>query len=123
MSSSRRGAVTVLLVEDAPDTRYILTTLLEMEGLRVLPAASVAEALAAGVRARRIDLLLADLRLPDGAGEEVASRLQPRHPEMRSLFLSGGAPPPLAAGQAYLRKPAGIDRILGEIRALLPHSA
>jgi two-component system, cell cycle sensor histidine kinase and response regulator CckA len=125
MTFAERRTVTVLLVEDAPETRHVLTELLEMQGLRVVAASTAEEALAAGTRARSdsIDLLLADLHLPDGDGGQVASSLKARHPHMRSLFLSGASAPKLDPGQAFLRKPAGFATILGQIHALLPQSA
>jgi CheY-like chemotaxis protein len=121
MTFAGRRTVTVLLVEDAAETRQVLTELLEMRGMQVVATATAAEALAAGDRAGTgsIDVLLADLHLPDGDGGQVARRLKGRHPHMRSLFLSGDSAPPLDGDQAYLRKPVGIDTILGQIRALL----
>lgn len=123
MTFAGQRIVTVLLVEDAPETRHVLTELLEMQGLRVVAAGTAAEAIAAGIRAKSIDLLLADLHLPDGDGGQVASSLKRRHPNMQSLFLSGESYPQLDPGQAFLRKPAGFATILGQIRALLPQSA
>lgn len=117
------GRITVLLVEDAPDAREMLRMLLEVHGLRVVVAASAAEALEAARRFSDIDLLVTDVRLPDGDGGVIASYLARTHPHMRSLFISGNEPPPLAPGQAFLRKPARIAAILGEINALLPQSA
>ena len=119
MGADRRPGITVLLVEDSLDAREILVTLLEMNGLRVVGAATAAEALAAGHENATIHLLLTDLNLPDGTGGEVAAALQRIHPAMRSLFLSGDEPPPLAAGQAFLRKPIGIASVLREIDDLL----
>ena len=123
MTFAARRIVTVLLVEDVPETRHVLTELLEMQGLRVVATGTAAEAIAEGIRAQSIDLLLADLHLPDGDGGQVASRLQRCHPHMRSLFLSGESSPQLDPGQVFLRKPAGFATILGQIRALLPQSA
>lgn len=114
---------TVLLVEDAQDVRDVLAELLELHGMRVVAAGSVAEALAVAREAGTVDLLLTDLNLPDGSGGQVAERLMPGHPHMRSLFLSGDRPPPLAPGQAFIQKPASLHTILGQIRSLLPQSA
>jgi CheY-like chemotaxis protein len=116
---NRRPVITVLLVEDSLDARETLVTLLEMHGLRVIGAATAAEALAAGRQHPTIHLLLSDLHLPDGSGAEVAAGLQRIHPAMRSLFMSGDGAPALGAGQAYLQKPAGIAAVLREIAGLL----
>jgi CheY-like chemotaxis protein len=119
MGADRRPGITVLLVEDSRDAREILVTLLEMNGLRVVGAANAAEALAAGQEHATIHLLLTDVNLPDGSGGEVASALQRIHPAMRSLFVSGAAPPPLGAGQAFLRKPISIASVLRELDDLM----
>jgi len=120
MGEDRRPAITVLLVEDSRDAREILVALLEMHGLRVVGAATAAEALAAGREQATIHLLLSDLNLPDGTGGEVAAALQRIHPAMRSLFMSGAMrPPPLGSGQALLQKPVRIAAVLREIDDLL----
>ncbi len=123
MPFAGRRTITVLLVDDASDVRELLAALLEIHGFTVVTAGSAAEALTAARRVAEIDLLLADLRLPDGDGTEVARNVVRIHPGLRSLFISGSAAPPLADGQAYLRKPARVAAILNEIRALLPQSA
>lgn len=115
--------VTVLLVEDSPDARELLAALLEIHQFRVITAGSVVQALTAGLRMDRIDVLVADLGLPDGDGVQVARTLRRHHPYLRTLFISGSLPPPLVDGQAYLRKPAGIAAILIQIRGLLGQSA
>ena len=60
---------TVLLVDDNEDTRYVLGTILEAHGARVVTASSVDEA--RGALARQIpDVLITDLAMPveDGFG-------------------------------------------------------
>lgn len=110
---------TVLVVDDDPDARESLGTLLELDGLRVLEAGTVADALAIGRREASIDLLVSDLSLPDGRGDLVASVLEKRHPAMRSIFLSGESSLPLTPRQRFLCKPARIGAILREVHALL----
>ena len=115
----REPGITVLLVEDSFDARDILVDLLEMHGMRVVGAATVGEAIAAGQAQATIHLLVTDWHLPDGSGGEVAEALQSTHPAMRSLFISGAAAPALGAGQAFLQKPVGITVLLREIDSLL----
>jgi CheY-like chemotaxis protein len=119
MVAVHRARITVLLVEDMLDAREILAALLEMHGLHVIGAATAAEALAAGRNQPAIDVLLADLHLPDGSGREVAEALTAVHPAMRSLFVSGDPPAALGARQAFLRKPVRIGAILGAIESLM----
>lgn len=123
MAFAGRRTITVLLVEDVTDARELLATLLELHDFRVITAASAVQALMAGLAADRIDVLLADVLLPDGDGVQVARSLRRHHPRLRTLFISGSQPPPLADGQAFLRKPARIAAILIQIGALVGQSA
>lgn len=118
-SQTAARMVTVLVVEDDPDARETLGVVLEMDGLRVIGAATVAAALAAGDSEASIDLLVTDLTLPDGRGDTVARALEQRHPLMRSIFLSGGPELALSPRQRYLSKPARMGAILREVHALL----
>jgi CheY-like chemotaxis protein len=68
------GPLDVLVVEDTPDSLEFVRELLESAGHRVACAATGAEAVRLG-RARRFDLILLDLVLPDVDGVEVARRL------------------------------------------------
>ncbi len=86
-SSSRAEAVaalppvpplSVLLVEDDPVNRRVLSGFLEADGHAVRMAASGAEALEL-VETERFDLVLSDLRLPGLSGLEVARRIRARH--------------------------------------------
>ncbi|HUS66681.1 MAG TPA: response regulator [Kofleriaceae bacterium] len=108
----------MLIVEDSDDTRDVLQELFVMEGLQVLVADSVVDAREVAER-QEIDILVADLRLPDGDGVEVAADLERRNPSLCTLFLSGTTPPPLAAGQRFLRKPARAAAILREVHGML----
>ena len=62
----------LLLVEDHADTLRTFAKMLRREGFEVQEACSVSEALAA---ARRGDLLLSDIALPDGDGCELMRHL------------------------------------------------
>lgn len=123
MAFAGRRTITVLLVEDATDARELMAMLLELHGFRVVAAASAREALSAGRRMGNLDLLMADVRLPDGDGSQIANFLRGTHPGLRSLFISGGPPPPLSEGEAFLAKPARIAAILTEINGLFGQSA
>src|ERR1022692_2915714 len=65
-----RNARTVLLVEDHENTRITLAGVIEREGCKVVSAASAA----AGrdkLREEEFDLVITDVRLPDGDGMEL----------------------------------------------------
>ncbi|MBI4875687.1 MAG: sigma-54-dependent Fis family transcriptional regulator [Acidobacteria bacterium] len=58
---------TILIVDDDPGFRKLLETILSGEGYGVETAGSVREAVQAGAR-RKFDLVVSDLKLPDGDG-------------------------------------------------------
>ena len=79
----------VLVVEDEPDAREFLTTLLRRFGADVIPAASVEEALA-GLAAKRPDVLVTDLAMPDEDGFSLIRKV-------RTMERAGGSRLPAIA--------------------------
>ena len=67
MRNDNNGAKTVLLVEDFADSRFMMRTLLEMDGYRVVEAANGREAVEFAER-ECPDLILMDLSLPEVDG-------------------------------------------------------
>jgi CheY-like chemotaxis protein len=65
----------VFLVENDEDTRRIFAMYLERKGHAVASASSLAEAVDK-LRGREVDLLIADIGLPDGSGWELLERLR-----------------------------------------------
>ncbi len=61
---------TILIVDDDPGFRKLLETILAGEGYTVETAGSVSEAVRAGGR-RKFDLVISDIKLPDGDGLQV----------------------------------------------------
>ena len=86
------GVVRVFLVDDHEVVRRGVAEVLEDDpGLVVVgEAGSLAEALARGP-AVRPDVVVVDMRLPDGDGAEVVRRLAERLPGVRCLVLSSYA--------------------------------
>ncbi|WP_043639250.1 fused response regulator/phosphatase [Nonomuraea candida] len=68
-------AATVLVVDDTPTKRYILSSWLRRAGHHVIEAGGGAEALAT-LAARQVDLVVLDVRLPDIPGHEVCERIK-----------------------------------------------
>jgi CheY-like chemotaxis protein len=64
----------VLLVDDEPDARLLLTTVLEQHGARVLAVASAPQALAA-LAAFQPDILVSDIGMPGEDGYSLQSAL------------------------------------------------
>jgi two-component system chemotaxis sensor kinase CheA len=66
----------VLLVDDAPFFRNMLTPVLKAAGYGVTPVASVEEALAMVGAGRRFDVVITDIEMPGRDGFELASSLR-----------------------------------------------
>jgi DNA-binding response OmpR family regulator len=117
---------TILIVEDDIALQDLLAALLEDERYRTLRAGTGAEALAQ-LAARRPDLVLLDLRLPDIDGYELCQRIRATHgAQLPILMLSANRDPrdvieALHIGATdYLRKPFETEELLLEIRSYLP---
>ena len=121
--------LTVLLVEDDRELRATLREALEVEGYRILAAASAADAralMAHAGRASGIDLVLLDLSLPDGTGQTLLAEIrrdratpvivvtaqQDEDPKIR--LLDAGA-------DDYLVKPFSLGELLARMRVALRH--
>jgi len=104
---------TILIVEDEPAVREMLTLLLEGEGYRTMAAADGREASALlGRGGPRPDLVLADYNLPNGSnGLQVVASLQQRLDcDLPAIILSGDISTETlreiaSEGRAYLGKP------------------
>jgi PAS domain S-box-containing protein len=116
----------ILLVDDDPDTRQLVMAILEPKGARVTTAAGVAEALAAFGRGN-VDLLLADIGLPEHDGYELIRRLRALEAPGRytpAVALTAHARPEdrahaLAAGYArHIAKPFEPAEVLAAIAHL-----
>jgi two-component system KDP operon response regulator KdpE len=113
----------VLVVEDDAQMRRFLRVTLRMHQYRVLEATSAQEALVCAA-ARRPDLVVLDLGLPDEDGMTVLERLRTwysgpvvvvsaRHQEPDKIkALDAGA-------DDYLTKPFGTGELLARLRAAL----
>jgi CheY-like chemotaxis protein len=83
---------TVLVVDDEPSVRRVVTRMLEHAGYRALAARSGREGLAL-LEAQRgeIAALVLDLTMPDLRGEEVLASLREREPALPVVLMSGYA--------------------------------
>ncbi len=79
----------ILVVDDEEDFRRIVSRMLTAAGHQVEEAADGRQAIEA-YRARPVDLVLADLYMPDIDGVEAIIRLRHEFPDVRIIAVSGG---------------------------------
>jgi CheY-like chemotaxis protein len=119
----------ILIVEDHPDVRRVLTLSLGRFGYEILEADTGGSGIALTL-SESPDLVLVDLSLPDVSGLEVAKAIKqnPRTAEIPLVALSGHseqdlAPKALEAGlTAYLMKPIDTQRLAVVIEELTVRS-
>jgi two-component system cell cycle sensor histidine kinase/response regulator CckA len=125
LPSDIRGTETVLLVEDEPAVRRLISQMLLLTGYTVLEAANGPEAiLLIGQCGQTVDLLLTDVVMPWMSGKELAERLACQYPNMRILFTSGYKDHPevkevASAGEQFLPKPFSPEALIGKVREVL----
>ncbi|HZU35986.1 MAG TPA: response regulator [Gemmataceae bacterium] len=92
-ASPRPGGETILLAEDDDCLRVLVKSVLTHQGYEVLAARDGQQALQlAAAHPRPIQLLLADVVMPQMSGRDLAVRLAEIHPGMRVLYISGYPP-------------------------------
>jgi two-component system, cell cycle sensor histidine kinase and response regulator CckA len=85
------GSETILVVEDEPALRDLVTEILEKKGYRVLAASTGLKALTLWQqRKQEIKLLFTDMMMPEGvSGLELAERLLSDRPDLKVIYSSG----------------------------------
>jgi DNA-binding response OmpR family regulator len=112
----------VLVIEDEPNLRLLLTRLLTDAGYSVSSAATGASGLQAAL-SRSHELIVLDLILPDFTGEEVLHILRASRPDERVLVLSsapeiGRRVDVLERGAVdFLAKPFANAELLARVKA------
>jgi CheY-like chemotaxis protein len=114
---------TILLVEDEADVRSILSRVLREQGYLVLEAPHGRAALElAAEPGRRVDLVVADVVMPQMLGKELVERNTATRPDIRVLYMTGYAQPVLAsqgtldADVALIEKPFTKSQLLTALR-------
>jgi CheY-like chemotaxis protein len=117
---------TVLFVEDEETVLQMGVEALEFLGYRVLPAASVGEALQfAQSHGGSIDLLLTDIIMPTMNGQELAQRIAVFRPGIKQIFVSGYPADHisqrgiLASGAPFLQKPFSLQELATQVQRTL----
>jgi len=120
-AQSARSGARILLCEDDVSIRSTVKDMLESRGYAVVDVGS-AETAIRKHRQEKIDLLVADLRLPGTSGIELAKILRQNTPALPVLFTTGrfdGDPELLDARTKVLIKPYSGDALVQTISRLL----
>ena len=119
----------ILLVEDDPSVRRLVGRVLRSSGYQVREAAGMKEAVElATLGDASVDLIVADLMLPDGSGLELLDILRTRDPEgrpPRTVLMSGYTRDEVAAEVLsnpevrFLAKPFQVEELTAVVQEAL----
>ena len=120
------GSEIVLIVEDDNSLRKLAQKSLQPHGYRVLVAKNGEDALRISKEHEgTIDLMITDVVMPKMGGKETAERLQPLHPQMKVIYMSGYTDDAivhhsvLAPGLNFLEKPFSPKGLAHKVRKVL----
>jgi PAS domain S-box-containing protein len=130
LAPSEPKSVHLMIVEDDPDTLYMLRATMEARGFRVTSCESAAETLSAASETR-VDLIISDIGMPemDGFGMIRKLRELPGYHDIPAIALSGyasqtDAKTALAAGfNAHVSKPVDPAELVIMVNGLLERTS
>ncbi|MDY5127497.1 response regulator transcription factor [Actinotignum sp. GS-2025f] len=114
----------ILVVDDEPSIRELLSVSLRFAGFDVYTAADGAEALA-HQQNQHLDLAVLDIMMPGMDGFEVLRRLRERDHDLPVLFLTARDDVKdkvqglTVGGDDYITKPFSLEEVVARIRAVL----
>lgn len=125
MPDSHTHPIRLLMVDDHEVLRLGLRTLFsEASGFEVVGEAGTMAGAVSNALALEPDVVLMDVRLPDGSGVEACREIRTRRPQTCVLFLTSYADDDavlatiLAGAQGFLLKEVGSDELLRAVRAV-----
>jgi two-component system, cell cycle sensor histidine kinase and response regulator CckA len=123
---SLEGRETVLVVEDDPEVRRLIGEILRARGYHVIESTKGEEAIRmAHTLPDPMQLIVADVVLPEMSGPEVVRRVKEARPAIRALYISGYTDEAvlrhgtLEAGAMFLSKPFVPEALAGKVREAL----
>jgi len=115
----------VLVVDDEAPMRHLERRILETGPYTVIEASGAPDAFKILEGGQRLDLLIADLNMPELPGEEMVLRIRAARPGLKVLYVSGNvdrlldARKVLDVGEAFLDKPFTTRGLLEAVSLLL----
>ncbi len=116
----------ILLIEDNESFREGIKEFLKIHNFKILEASNKKEALEIFIKNQnKIDLVLSDLRLPDGNGIEILQEIKSQNLQIPFIFLTGqpdieSAVKALKLGAwDFLTKPVELEHLLHKIQSCL----
>lgn len=121
------GTETILVLEDEVSVRHLSVRVLRGLGYDVLEAAHGEDAkrLLTQPGARKIDLLLTDMVMPEISGRDFADWLRQTSPATKVVFISGYLEESVhprdrrRPGMSFLAKPFNADELAAKVRGVL----
>ena len=117
--------LSVLAVDDDSFILDSIEAALAPFGCLLHRAANGKKALALAAKARKIDVLLTDVLMPEMNGIELAGAFMARYPGIPILFMSGficpslGRNDPMEVERTFLRKPFSRQALISKLRDAL----
>ena len=115
----------VLVVEDEPVVRGVITELLKDEGYQIMEAFDGPSGLRILAQETRIDLLVTDVGLPGMSGREFADHARELRPDLKILFVTGYAKSATLAagflkpGMELMTKPFDMHKFSGRVKDMV----
>lgn len=116
---------TVLIVEDDPAVRVLVSTVLSELGYAVVEAGNADSAVPILDSTQRIDLLISDVGLPGTNGRQLAEIGRQYRPDLKVLFITGYAEHAgvrggfLDPGMQMITKPFTFDLLTAKVREMI----
>lgn len=117
---------TILIVDDNPDNRYLITYILKNNAFLTIEAVNGTQAVNKALD-EQPDLILMDIQLPDMSGLEATQQIKQSTPHrhipvvaLTSYALDGDKDKALKAGcSGYIEKPINPNTIIDQIHQAL----
>ncbi len=130
MDEAGSSSATILVVDDEPEIRKLVSAMLSRHGHRVLSADTGENAIKTFQRSSEpVELLLTDVVAPGMSGPMLADALTEIRPTLKVLFMSGYDNTQVVQryvverGFALLVKPFSMEQLEAKVREVLEQTA